>query len=293
MARAPIFMTIEQQTAVEAILDPILSKFKIRNAFDAREIQIRDQVIIENTGNKGRFSDAILDCMFPKEKTPIDLVHYTKMDVLRSIASSCEMRLYSVAKHIGQGEGELDTFAIKHKLDGYLKGPGKPYFEELAKDIFYVSLTRPGAANEAYMWSVFGDHGNGVRLKLRITPKYADLRGIQYEQASRTLFNEINDGLAAAKQPPFLPWTISRIGGFYLPSALQVEDEVRLMVKRHVDWRNDAKPDGADEYWPVPIGVQNDFCMIEVLEIMLGAHAKRVDVTAAVTGTALSSVLIV
>jgi len=143
------------------------------------------------------------------------------------------------------------------------------------------------------MWKFFGDHGNGVRMKLRLTPKYADLRGIQYEQASRTLLNEINDALAAGKQPPFLPWTISRIGGFYLPSTLQVEDEVRLMAKRHGGGPNHAKSDGADEYWPVPIGVQNDVCVIEVVEIMPGAHAKRADVTAALTGTALSSVPIV
>jgi hypothetical protein len=105
--------------------------------------------------------------------------------------------------------------------------------------------------------------------------------------------NEINDALAAEKQPPFLPWTISRIGGFYLPSTLLFEDEVRLMVKRHKGGRNDAKLDGADEYWPVPIGVQNHVCMIEVVEIMSGAHATSADVTAAVAGTGLSSVPIV
>jgi hypothetical protein len=291
MAQAPIFMEIAQREAIKRIFDPILSKFKIRSAFDALEIQITDHVIVENTGNKGKFSDAVLDCMFPKEPTPVELLHYTKKDVLQSIASSGELRLYSVAKHIR--EGELDTFANKHKLDGYLKGPGRPYFKELAKNIFYVSLTRPGAANAACMWKSFGDHGYGVRMKLRLTPKCADLRGIQYEQSSRTLLNKINDALAAENQPPFVPWTISRIGGFYLPSRFKVEDEVRLMVKRHGDGRNDAKPDGAVEYWPVPIGVQNDDCMIEVVEIMPGPHAKRVDVTAALTGTALSSVLIV
>src|SRR6266436_659101 len=104
MAQAPILREIAQRKAIERILDPILSKFKIRSAFDARKIQITDQVIVENTGNKGRFSDAVLDCMFPKEKTPVELVHYTKMDVLRSIASRGELRLYSVAKHIGEGE---------------------------------------------------------------------------------------------------------------------------------------------------------------------------------------------
>ena len=31
------------------------------------------------------------------------------------------------------------------------------------------------------MLDVFGDHGNGVRLKLRLTPEYADLRGIHVQ----------------------------------------------------------------------------------------------------------------
>ena len=86
-------MAIEQRDAVEAILDPILSKFGIRGAFDAREIQIGDQVIVENPRKNNSFSDAVLDFMFPKEKTPIELVHYTKMDLLRSIASSGELQL--------------------------------------------------------------------------------------------------------------------------------------------------------------------------------------------------------
>src|SRR5260221_14060870 len=104
MAQAPILMTIARRNAVEAILDPILSKSGIRGAFDAREIQITDHMIVENTGNKNRFSNAVLDCMFPKEKTPAVLFHYTKMDELRGIASSAELRLYPILKHIGQGE---------------------------------------------------------------------------------------------------------------------------------------------------------------------------------------------
>jgi hypothetical protein len=211
-------MAIAQQNAVEAILDPILSNSGIRGAFDAREIHISDQVIVENTGNKNRFSSAILDCMFPKENAPAELLHYTKMGGLRGIAASGELRLYPILKRIGQGE--LDAFAITHKLDGYLRGPGRPYYVDLSQDLFYVSLARPGAANEPYMWNVFAEQGKGVRLKLRLTPQQADLRGIQYAQASRTLLNRINDALTWEKQPPFLPWTISRIGGFYLPSNL-------------------------------------------------------------------------
>jgi hypothetical protein len=284
-------MAIAQRNAVEAILDPILSKFGIRDAFDAREIQIRDQVIVENTGNESRFSDAVLDCMFPKMKTPVELLHYMKMDGLRGIASSGDLRLYPILKRIGQGE--LDTFAITHKLDGYLKGPGRPYYVDLSEDLFYVSLTRPGAASAPYMWIVFGERGKGVRLKLRLTPDQANLRGIRYAQASRTLLNRINDALTWENQPPFVPWTISRIGGFYLPSNLNVEDEVRLMIKRHKDGPDPTRSDGRYDYWPVTIGTQNPVCMIELIAIECGPHAVRADVAAAIAGTALASASIV
>ncbi len=279
-------MAVEQRKAVERILNPILSKFGIRDAFDPREIHVSDQVIIETIGNKYTLSNAVLDCMFPKEKTPAELLHYTKMDGLRGIASSGELRLYPILKRIGQGE--LDAFAITHKLDGYLKGPGRPYYVDLSEDLFYVSLARPGAANEPYMWNMFAEQGEGVRLKLQLTPQQADLRGIQYAQASRTVLNRINDALTWEKQPPFVPWTISRIGGFYLPSNLNVEDELRLMIKRHKDGANLTRSDGKYDYWPVPIGTQNPVCMIELTGIGCGPNAVRADIAAAIAGTALA-----
>jgi hypothetical protein len=291
MAQAPIVMAIAQRNAVEAILDPILSKSGIREAFDAREIQITDHVVVENTGNKNRFSDAVLDCMFPKEETPAELLHYTKMDGLRGIASSGDLRLYPILKNIGQGE--LDAFAITHKLDGYLKGAGRPYYVDLSEDLFYVSLARPGASNEPYMWNVFAGQGRGVRLRLQLSPQLADLRGIQYAQASRTLLNRINDALTWENQPPFVPWTISRIGGFYLPSNLNVEDEVRLMIKRHKDGTDLTRSDGKYDFWPVPIGRHNPVCLIELTAIECGPNAIRADVAAAIAGTALAGASIV
>ena len=291
MAQAPIFRAIARQGAVEKILDPILSQVGIRQTFDIWEMQIRDQVIVENTGNKNRFSNAVLDYMFPKERTPAELLHYTKMDGLRGIAASGELRLYPILKRIDQGE--LDVFAITHRLDGYLRGPGKPYYIDLSEDLFYVSLARPGAANEPYMWNIFGEQGRGVRLRLRLMPQQADLRGIQYARESRTLLNQINDALAQEGQPPFVPWTISRIGGFYLPSNLNTEDEVRLMIKRHKDGADVTRSDGQYDYWPIPIGAQNAICMIELTGIECGPNANRASVAAAIAGTALAGAAVI
>jgi len=108
MAQAPILMALAQRNAIEEILNPILTQAGLRQALDIRQMQIRDQVIIENTGNKNRFSDAVFDYMFPREKMPAELLHYTKIERLRGIASSGELRLYPILKRIGQGE--LDAF---------------------------------------------------------------------------------------------------------------------------------------------------------------------------------------
>jgi hypothetical protein len=90
-----------------------------------------------------------------------------------------------------------------------------------------------------------------------------------------------------------VPWTISRIGGFYLPSNLNVEDEVRLMIKRHRDGPNFTQSDGKYDFWPVPIGTRNAICMIELTVIECGPNAIRADVAAAIAETALAGASIV
>lgn len=273
-------MAIAQRNAVEAILDPILSKSGIRGAFDAREIQIRDHVIVENTGNKNRFSDAVLDCTTTRRWTGFAALHRQ---------ASCAFTRYSSAL-VRANLMPLPSHTSSMDIS---EGPGRPYYVDLSEDLFYVSLTRPGAANEAYMWNAFAERGRGVRLKLQLTPQQADLRGIQYAQASRTLLNRINDALTWEKQPPFVPWTISRIGGFYLPSNLNVEDEVRLVIKRHKDAPKVTRSDGKYDYRPVPIGTQNPVCKVELTAIECGPNAIEADVAAAIAGTVLAGACIV
>jgi hypothetical protein len=190
------------------------------------------------------------------------------------MASSRHLWLFALRKRIDQGE--LDTFAQKHSLRGYLTSyGGDPYFKELSDDIFYTSFADPILSDARMLWATFGDSGKGVRLKFRLDPGYADLRPIQYENANRTLLIELNEELAADGLAPFLPWTISRIGAFYLPSSLAYEGEVRLMLKRHKDGPNDALSHGGYEYWPVPIGSQNSICRIDLTEITAGAGCDR------------------
>jgi hypothetical protein len=221
--------------------------------------------------------------MFPRYAVPCDLHHYTSVASLAGIASSRELRLYAVRKRIDQGE--LDTFARKHRLKGYLdSSAGEPIYQELSDDLFYTSFARLTSKNETGMWTVFADAGKGVRLQFRLAPRAAELRAVQYNTPARTLLNEVNDSLTAAGEPS-LPWTTSKIGAFYLPSTLEDEDEVQLLIKRHPGGRDDGKHDGAHEYWPVPIGTDNDICCLDLIGIHLGPNAVKADVQVAIANT--------
>jgi hypothetical protein len=288
--KAPIFDQLARRKKVAEILRDCLRPYGLQDEVDEMELQLGN-VIVENTGNGNRISQAVLDTMFPRQQTPREFYHYTKMQGLRGIASSGELRLYALRNRID--EGELDTFAQKHRLKGYLgSSAGEPMFKELSDDIFYTSFCGLGSSGEQYMWGAFAAGGTGVRFKFRIEPLIPELeaRSIQYEQAARTLLNDINDRLGKEGEPPFVPWTLSKIGAFYLPSSLAIEDEMRLLIKRHKGGRNDARTEGKYEFWPLPIGTRGDLCRLEVLEIQAGPNAVRADIEAAINGTLLATV---
>lgn len=280
----PIMQAMERRKKIADIFRACLTPYGRQGDVDETRLHVSDNVVVEFTGNDRRLSNAVLDTMFPRYAAPCELRHYTSLASLAGIASSQELRLYAVRKRVGQGE--LDTFARKHLLQGYLdSSAGEPIYKELSDDLFYTSFAGLTPKNEPGMWTVFADAGKGVRLQFRLAPGAAELRAIQYNTPARTLLNQINDGLAAAGEPPFVPWTTSRIGAFYLPSTLEDEDEVRLLIKRHPGGRDGAKHDGAFEYWPVPIGIDNEICSLDIIGIHLGPNAVKSDAEAAIAKT--------
>src|ERR1700738_1410688 len=71
-----------------------------------------------------------------------------------------------------------------------------------------------------------------------------ELRAIQYQANGKTLLNLINEDLAAAGLPPFLPWTASKIGAFNLLDDLDHESEIRLLFKHHEGAPDERQNDG-------------------------------------------------
>ncbi|MFZ1932540.1 MAG: hypothetical protein WCB27_04730 [Thermoguttaceae bacterium] len=130
------------------------------------------------------------------------------------------------------------------------------------------------------MFHVFADRGRGVRLRFRLSPVAAELRPIQYQHRSRpTLLRELNEMLVRQGSVPFIPWTLSKIGAFYLPLGYATEDELRLLIKRHAEFRgthiDTSRSDGRYEYWPLPINTPNGWCQIELLRVTTGPCCDR------------------
>ena len=144
------------------------------------------------------------------------------MDGLRGIATSNELRLYPILKRIGQGE----LILCHHPQARWIsQGPREALLHRPVGRPFLCLACAAGRCKQANVERVCRV-GTGVRLKCGsrrrtlICAGYGMLR-------FRTLLNRINDALTWQNQPPFVPWTISRIEDFICPQTLNVEDEVR------------------------------------------------------------------
>ncbi len=291
MTKPPILVEIERSEKLRRILESVLREYGLHAHASDAELTLSPTVIVEHPGSR-KLSHAILDSMFPRAPSPSELFHYTNVASLKSIAATGQVRLYWARKRIGQGE--LDAFAIKYGLKGYLdSSAGEPFYKTMSDDLFYMSLTHPGGGDETDLWNAFAEGGRGVRLKLRVHPSRAELRAIQYDAHADKVLTKLNSAFTSEGEPPFVPWSLSKIGAFCLPSTLHREDEVRLLIKRYTEGRDDTLPDGDNRYWPLPIGESNDFCQIDLVEIHLGPIARKQDVQSAIAGTRFESVPVV
>ena len=220
---------------------------------------------MNETSNYDGLTRAILDHDLPELSGTATLDHYTDGAGFRGIMQSGELHLSSLTHRLGQGE--LDTFAWEHGLDGYVeqKGPVKPLLRDAAADLFYTSFTALPPDDD--LWGGFGDQGNGYRLRFKVTPAGAGhLREIRY-YGGTTLLRQVNDALVGTGLPRFILKGISRVGAFYLPATWQNESETRLLAKRFAGSGAPVVAGPRGEYWPVPIGQPNPTAELSLIEI--------------------------
>jgi hypothetical protein len=260
---------------IAAVFRQATAAYPAAQSLDFTRLAATDKTIYEKPDGLTTFSDALLDACFPPGDATIDYFHYTTLDSFRKIVDSAELRLYWLHKRLPQYE--FRPFCDAHGLTGYLDiDPltGEQYLEEMSRNLFYISLTSNAAS--AHLWDAFGDGGRGVRLRLRLQPvqQRMQLRHMAYYSAAQpTLFRHLMDSAQKEFNRHFIPSGLSRAGAFYLPTFLDIEMETRLLSKRFALPAQTPDPwaivrrDGDDEYLPLPIGIQNDFCFIDLVHI--------------------------
>jgi hypothetical protein len=230
---------------------------------DMRQIVVTKSSIREFSSYNG-LTDAILDHDMPELTGTTALDHYTRMSGFKGVMATQELRLLPITSRLP--EGELDTFAAAHNLKGYIdaKGMTTDLLKAAAADLFYTSFCRAGPND--HLWDVFGDNGNGYRLRFEVTPRVARIREIRYDSTT-TLLKQVNDALVAAGLPRFVLKGVSGVGAFFLPMTWSTEDETRLLAKRFPGGGAPVWGTGANEYWPIPIGIPNATAELKLVEI--------------------------
>jgi hypothetical protein len=265
-----------RRIAAETIMG-VLAAEGLQVSINPGDLQVRPELIWPATEIRGPLSEAIYGKIFPVEPAG-DFFHYTGLPVFQSIATTGEFRLYSLRKRMQDPwEGEFFTFAELQGWRGYLDESHQlPEEQKSGADLFYSSLTRLTAGNEADMWDRFGEAGRGVRLRFRIGTggRIGQLRAIQYHRPiEQTLLQTINQALAVDQLPPLLPQASYRMSAYSLPEFLNDEIEVRLLHMHSRGQVGASKNDGDWDYWPVRIGAPNQVADISLVGIEAGPAA--------------------
>jgi hypothetical protein len=202
------------------------------------DIATKDRVFVSIP----RLSEIIFDHYYPRPQTT-SFYHFTSLDSAIKILDSKKFRLYNLIKNYDFDE--FKTFYEDHNLDGYKKSyapDGDLYEDHIMKRTFSLSLTeksRVTASQESYMWNVFSNNHQGVKLEFDIKSQHVDFRDIYYKDFSTSLndllFNDLDQHFKNKYKRQFVLSKISKIGGFYLPSSYDIERETRFLVKEHTD----------------------------------------------------------
>lgn len=275
------------QKQVKGIIDEELAKSGITTRCDINAICITQKIVVEHDSESEPpiISEAILNHHFPRISDALELAHFTSFDACFGILNSNALHLCSILKRIN--EQEFQPFSQAHGLDGYLAtSNGEPYYQTLMRDLFYTSFTERDPKDEAYMWNIFAKGGTGAKLifRVKVNQRRSELRPILYHSSSSsptTLIKTLSDRILNECGRHFIPRGISRIGAFYLPLGLGLEneDETRLLIKAwdYGPARDLVIGSDANAYIPLALGdSKNQFCDLELLEIQAGPKADNV-----------------
>lgn len=262
--------------AARAAVSEALRRHNI-NSIDTSRLRCTAKSLIEREGADLPLTTAILDAVFPKANTQTLYAHYTTFTALQAILKSQCLHLYSLGKRIN--EHEYSQFWIDH---GYTPPM------DFCGDLFYSSFCDPAGPNQDAMWRTFGDGGLGVRLTLRANPlqPQTEFRVIRYSNASRTLIADLRKSVLDRSGLEIILPGLVRLAAFYLPQGYFVENESRLLIKRHAWFEAGPSPwapisaDGSHEYFPFKLNQDTQFGRLELVAIEPGQFCDQSKLTA-------------
>jgi hypothetical protein len=127
-------------TPLEATLDPraFRALYAIRPVLaaagrpepDMRQIVVTTNSILEFSTYDG-LTCAIINHDMPEIASIATLDHYTGMSNFRGVMATQELRLSPITPRLSQGE--LETFAREHSLEGYVDAKGMPTKQLLSR----------------------------------------------------------------------------------------------------------------------------------------------------------------
>ncbi|WP_299818087.1 hypothetical protein [uncultured Pontibacter sp.] len=189
-----------------------------------------------------KLSEIIFDYYYPRPQIS-EFYHFTKLDSAIKILTSEKFRLYNLIKNYDFDE--FRTFYNDHNIDGYRKSyapNGDLYEKHIMKQTYSLSLAKKSTLNnlqEDSMWEVFADCSKGVKLEFEVQSQHIDFRDIYYKYTSTPnhtlLLKALESHFMSKYNRQFALSKISKIGGFYLPSSYDIENETRFLIKEHTD----------------------------------------------------------
>ncbi len=233
-------------------------------------------------------SHIIFDHYFPQPNRT-SYYHFTNLSAFGSMLAKKKLRLSNLNKRFA--DGEFTTFYEEHGMDGYRTGGNvlgiDTSQEAIMSEIFFMSLTGSGYSyGDDSFWNDFGDHGNGVRLEFRVTPKTRDFREVFYSSkghpASLPLLKELFSEIKDAYGVPLNFTYSSKIGAFYIQGRFKNEDEFRFLVKRTSDdyGAMHLKPvvtDPTKGIAYIELDFHNDYAEFELISVQPGFDCSSED----------------
>ncbi|WP_454914150.1 hypothetical protein [Variovorax gossypii] len=254
---------------IGAVFREELGQLAWAGGLDFDRLIAADHLITERPDGRHLFADALWDICFPRLAGGV-FGHHTDLTAFSKIIGSREIWLHAVAKHIRWGE--LELFAQRFDLDGYLArdANGERMLDELAQDMFSLSLTLAQPNKE--LW---GRRFGPIRLNLEVVPiqERSELRRVAYDVANMQAdhpFAVLREVSMRRLGRPLVPPRVNRAGAFFLPSKYQGQQEVRLLVKRLPGSPAiNTKTASTDEVLPIPLGLRHPRVEIRLVSVQV------------------------